>query len=192
MKRLFQQVLPVIVMLTLGFAGLASADDKVYTIKFQSFYSPWGQEIAEEFIRIIEDDSQGRLKIQMFNVGEIASSPDALKAVQRGVLDFTYAYSYNFPEMPLANIISGLPMSWMSAQEADDILLKYGLEDLVRQAYAEQDVVYLGTMWTASYLFLTKEPLTSLEDLRKWKIRATGGSKKNAPETGRQRGADSQ
>ena len=176
--RFISKGLLAALMLTFLAVGPVSADDKVYNIKFQSFYSPWGQGIADEFVKIIEDDSKGRIKIQMFNVGEIASSPDVLKAVQRGVLDFCYAYSYNFSEMPLANIISGLPMSWMTAEEADEILLKYGLEDLVKQAYAEQGVVYLGTMWTASYLFLTKEPLNSLDDLRKWKIRATGGSGK--------------
>ena len=174
--KLTTKVLLTAFMLTLMLAGPVAADDKVYTIKFQSFYSPWGQSIADEFVKIIEDDSKGRIKIQMFNVGEIAASPDVLKAIRSGVLDFCYAYSYNFPEMPMANIISGLPMSWMSSKEADEIFLKYGLEDLTKQAYAERGVVYLGTMWTASYLFLTKQPLNSLADLRKWKIRATGGS----------------
>ncbi len=173
MKLINKALLGAIISI-LMLVGPVAADDKVYTIKFQSFYSPWGQGIADEFVKIIEDDSQGRVKIQRFSVGEIAPSPDMLKAIRSGVLDFCYAYSYNFPEMPLANVISGLPMSWMSSKEADEIFLKYGLEDLTRQAYAEQDVVYLGTMWTASYLFLTKQSL--MADLRKWKIRAAGGS----------------
>lgn len=175
MKRLLQAIFTTL-MLSMFLMGPASADDKVYNIKFQSFYSPWGQAIAEEFVRIIEQDSKGRIKVQMFNVSEIASSPDVLKAIKSGVLDLAYGYSFYFTEMPMANIISGLPMSWMSVEEGDAILDKYGLRPLVEEAYAEQGVVYLGTMWTASYQFLTKSPMKSLADMRKMKIRAIGGS----------------
>ena len=108
MKRLLKTAF-IVMMFSVFFVGPASADDKVYTIKFQSFYSPWGQGIAEEFAGIIEKESKGQIKVQMFNVGELASSPDVLKAVKSGVLDLAYGYSFYFTEMPMANIISGRP-----------------------------------------------------------------------------------
>ncbi len=175
MKRLLKTAF-IVMMFSVFFVGPASADDKVYTIKFQSFYSPWGQGIAEEFAGIIEKESKGQIKVQMFNVGELASSPDVLKAVKSGVLDLAYGYSFYFTEMPMANIISGLPMSWMTVEEGDAIFFKYGLDKMAKEAYAEQGVTWLGTMWTASYQFLTKTPMKSLADLQKMKVRAIGGS----------------
>ncbi len=176
MKRLIQTILAALALCLLISAPVMA--DDTYTIKFQCFYSPWGQAIPEEFARIIEEDSGGRIKVQLFNVGEIASSADVLKALQSGVLDLAYGYSVYFSEMPMANILSVLPMAWMSSEEGDLIYEKYGFADLAKQAYAEQGVTWLGLMWTASYQFLSKTPIASLDDMRKMKIRASGASAK--------------
>ncbi len=48
------------------------------------------------------------------------------------------------------------------------------LDPIIAEAYEEKGVVLIGRGYGSDYELLTKEPVKSLEDLKKMKIRSTG------------------
>ena len=97
-----------------------------------------------------------------------------MQAVGKGTIDMCQGYSGYWPgQLDIASIEAGLPGAWTSFDEAWYIFETKGLIDLIREAYAEKGVHYLGPIMGGPFDLLTKEPVNSLEDLKKMKIRAT-------------------
>jgi len=160
------------------FAGVCSAGDKVYRLKMQTYYSPTTYHIVKEFARQVERMSGGQLKITVFAGGELVSSSQMLQAVKSGTVDIGHGAGYYFSELKTGNIDCGLPMAWLNNTEVVVIHEKLGLTELLRKEYAKHGVYYFGPSFANTYNMLSSVPLTSIEDLKKVKIRAAGATSK--------------
>lgn len=149
-----------------------------YELRLQCYYTAENLGHITNFANDVEKRSNGRIHITVFPAGEAVSSPNVLKAVSSGVVEMGVSTGSHFTELALGNIESGLPMSWMSTAEAGEIFDKSGLMALVAAEYAKFGVKYLNVLWNAQYTIISKEPVRSLDDLRKMTIRAIGGSAK--------------
>lgn len=147
-----------------------------YTLKMQTYYSPTTAIAAKFFAEQVEALTSGRVKIQVFTGGELVNSANILKSVRTGMLDIGHGMGHHFTERKSGQLESGLPMSWMSATEAEILYERRGLKRLFAEDYAKLGVVYLGPVWAASYTTLSKKPIHSLDDMRKMKIRAVGAT----------------
>ena len=149
-----------------------------YELRLQCYYSGENLGHITAFADDVAKRSSGRIHITVFPAGEVVSSPNVLKAVSSGVVEMGVSTGSHFTELALGSIESGLPLSWMSIDEAAAIFDKGGLMDLVSAEYAKFGVKYLNVLWNAQYTIISKEPIRSLDDLRKMTIRAIGGSAK--------------
>ncbi len=177
MKKLTRTVLAVL-GLCLVFCAPAFAEDQVYNLKLQTYYSPTTISHLENLAKSVDIASNGQIKIQLYTGGELVASANMLKGVQGGMIDMAQGCGAYYTELAIGPIEGGMPMAWMSPLEAQIIYDEMGLGKLVAEQYAKFDVVWLGTMWAAPYQILSKEPIKSLDDLRKMKIRAIGASAK--------------
>ena len=174
MKRLIFSLLSALFLCLFLVAPAMAAPE--YELRLQCYYSAENLGHITAFADDVAKRSNGRIHITVFPAGEVVSSPNVLKAVSSGVVEMGVATGSHFTELALGNIESGLPMSWMSIDEAAAIFDKGGLMDLVAAEYAKFGVKYLNVLWNAQYTIISKEPIRSLDDLRKMTIRAIGGS----------------
>ena len=133
---------------------------------------------AKYFAEQVNKLTGGRVEIQVFTGGELVGSANILKAVRNGMIDIGHGMGHHFTERKTGLLESGLPMSWMSAVEADVLYERRGLKKLFGDDYAKLGVVYLGPTWAAPYHTLSKRPIRSLDEMRKMKIRAVGATAK--------------
>lgn len=151
-----------------------AADDKTYRWRMQRYTGTESQQLFREFAKDVRKASNGRLRISTFGGGELVPNDQLLKATGSGVIQMAYGYgAYWGGKVDLARIESGLPLSWTSLAEAKELWFERGLNDLLVDAYAEHGVRYMSPSFGGSYDLLSKTPVTSLEDMKKLKIRAT-------------------
>lgn len=154
-------------------ATTAMANDKI-RLRMQSYWGKEAKGIFKEFTGNVKDATDGTISIRRHEGGSIVPDADMMSAVSKGTLDMAEGYGGYWPgKVQIAGIEAGLPGAWTSYEEAMHIFNEDGLVDLVRADYAEQGIHYLGPVFGGNYDLLTKEPVNSLEDLKKMKIRAT-------------------
>jgi TRAP-type C4-dicarboxylate transport system substrate-binding protein len=151
---------------------------KVYKLKLQSYHSLSTVMGSKALANDIERLSDGRIKVTVFAGGELVSSDQILQAVKAGTLEMGQSMGFYFSELDIGRIESALPMAWASAEEAEMLYVEYGLSSLIAEAYKKQGVHYIGPVYNVSNALLTKKPVRSLDDLRKMKIRSSGGTLK--------------
>ncbi len=143
-------------------------------LRMQTYWGKEADAIFDTYTDNVKSATDGVIRIQRFTGSSIVPDADMLQAVSAGTLDMCEGYGGYWPgALDMAAIESGLPGSWTTYDEARYIFETKGLKDLVREAYAEQNVHYFGPVFGGSYDLLTKEPVSKLEDLKTMKIRAT-------------------
>lgn len=151
----------------------ANAAGKI-RLRMQTYWGKEADAIFDTFTDNVKDATDGEVRIQRFTGGAIVPDAEMMQAVSSGTLDMCEGYGGYWPgAVDIAAIEAGLPGSWTSYDEARYIFKTKGLEDLVREAYAEKNIHYMGPVFGGAYDLLTKNPVTSLEDLKSMKIRAT-------------------
>ncbi|HUV53396.1 MAG TPA: TRAP transporter substrate-binding protein DctP [Dehalococcoidia bacterium] len=161
---------------TPGTAAPNPEASKVYVLKMQALAAPGEMWRMEPLQQRLTEMSKGRLKIKAFSSGEIVPTVEILDAVASGVLDMGwFCGAYVSDKIPIAAVEFGLPFSWTDVGlDVYNIFWERGLLDLVREAYGEHGVYYVGPVHTAPYSLLAKTEARGIEDLRKMKIRSTG------------------
>ncbi|UWQ07286.1 TRAP transporter substrate-binding protein DctP [Aliiroseovarius crassostreae] len=153
-------------------ATTASAD--TVRLRFHTFYGTEIDPIAKKFRDAVKDASNGTLRIQYFRGGELVASDQFADAVAKGTVDIVHGTGgYWSGQIDVGNIEAGLPGAWATVEEAKGLFESAEVDALLTEAYAEAGTVYLGKGYGHNYDLLTKEPVTSLEDLKTRKIRAT-------------------
>lgn len=180
MKKLF--ILLVLVLFTA--VPNVTAQSKIFNLKLQSYYGTNMLNAEKEFAATVEKKSNGSIKIEVYSGGELVPSSQILNAVKTGTIDLGRGMGHHFTESKIGSIESGLPMSWTSAQEAQEIYDTYGLKDIIAQEYGQLGVKYLGPVWAAPYHFLGKRPITGIDAMRTMKVRAVGASAKMLKKVG--------
>ncbi|KLN60565.1 hypothetical protein WH96_11320 [Kiloniella spongiae] len=159
--------------LTIG-ADTFAADEKIYRWKMQRYTGTESQKIFRNFAKDVKEASNGRLRITTFGGGELVPNDQLLKATGSGVLQMSYGYgAYWSGSVDLARIESGLPLAWTTLDEAKDLWFNKGMNNLLVEAYGEHGVRYMSPSFGGDYDLLSKEPIESLDHMKKIKIRAT-------------------
>lgn len=151
----------------------AAQDEKTTRLRMQIL---WGKE-AKHLFDAYEDNvkvaSNKSLRVKMFESGSIVPDAEMLSAVSSGTIDMCQGFGGYWPgKVDIGVIESGIAAAWTNYDEAY-YLFNNGLAKLIEEAYAEQNVKYLGTMFGGHYDLVSKTPVKSIEDLKKMKIRAT-------------------
>lgn len=156
----------------------ASAE-KTWTLKFQHSYPPtlaFYNKTGSNFLKYIEENSNGRIKFEVFDVGAIASVAGMLEATHLGILDMHQSWgSFYVGDVPEADVETGLPLAWDEAYEVYDAYYQRGLAEVIDEAYGSRfNVKHFPAIISMQYGLATTKPISGLEDLKGMKIRALG------------------
>ena len=177
--------------LTLGVSAAlaatpAAAQDTV-TWKVQSHWPGSSSSYTDSLGRIkrvLEERTDGRLKLQLFEAGALFKAKDTFDAVSRGILEMgTISPSYAQDKISLAGIASGLPFAFRNVWEAAYFHQNMGFEAMLREEAAKH-----GVYWATDKVYPTemvvKKPINSWEDFTSLKIRSSGALQKFLTEAG--------
>mgnify|MGYP001365584704 CR=1 FL=1 len=167
--------------LTLGISAALSAApaaaQDTFTWKVQSHWPGSSSSYTDSLGRIkrvLEERTDGRLKLQLYEAGSLFKATDTFNAVSRGILEMgTISPSYAQDKISLAGIASGLPFAFRNVWEAAYFHQNLGFEQMLRDEAAEHDV-YWATDKVYPTEMVVKEPVESVEDFNSLKIRSSG------------------
>ncbi|MFP5466473.1 MAG: TRAP transporter substrate-binding protein [Gammaproteobacteria bacterium] len=157
-------------------ASLGSFAQEV-TLRLHQFLPPQATVPAKAitpWIKKIEAESNGRIKIQMFSAMQLGGTPPQLFDQARdGVADITWTLSGYTPGRFMKSEVFELPfITGLSAEKTSRAFYEY----VQKNAMDEYKDVQLLTAHThGPGLFHTKQPVTGLESLRGMKVR--GGTR---------------
>ncbi|MBW2560252.1 MAG: TRAP transporter substrate-binding protein DctP [Deltaproteobacteria bacterium] len=176
MKKFLVILLAIAIALTLS-SNVMAADKKVITWKMQASY-PLGTTVmmhGVEWKKFIEQMTNGRLKIEILPPGAMCAVGDIVTYLEKGVFDCAVSYGGFYTGLiPETDLEIGLPMGHQTWDEYWDAYWNRGLGEVIREAYAEHNIVQYPAAAGCYYHFNTNFPVTKLSDLKGKKIRALG------------------
>lgn len=117
---------------------------------------------------VIKEVTRGRLQFDIARPGSIVPVMESFDALKAGTLD---ALVITFPAlykgiMPEAFVMEGLPFAWQSGREVWHAIYDYGLLDVLRKAYAEQNIYNLELAVDVKQGITTAFPTYSPADIK--------------------------
>ncbi|OUM92073.1 TRAP transporter substrate-binding protein DctP [Parageobacillus thermoglucosidasius] len=128
--------------------------------------------VFEPWAKLVEEKTNGRVKVNLYNNGVLGKSQSALQDVSGGVYDVGLAlptYFYDTPLFPFT--IGNLPFAFPDAKTASKIIEKFG-EKNVKDGL--EDVIIMGIAATDPYDLFSVKPIRKLEDVKGLKMRVQG------------------
>lgn len=167
-------VLSLVFLCTFSFPSFA-ASGKVIQWKLQA-HTATGDVLkaAEHFAEAVDKMSAGRLKIKVLPAGTLVPSSDTFDAVSKGTMEMTQNWGgYWIGWMPEAKVEGRIPCD-LTTDEYRHIFYDRGAIELFRKAYAKYNIMWFPASAGSDTGVWSTKPLTSLEDIKKAKIRAAG------------------
>jgi TRAP-type mannitol/chloroaromatic compound transport system substrate-binding protein len=130
---------------------------------------------AENFSRMVDEMSNGRLTARVYGAGEIVPAFEVFDAVSQGVADGGHGAAYYWKgKIPSAVFFTAVPFG-LTAQEINGWLHHGGGLELWREAYADSNLIPMAGGNTGVQMagWFNKE-INSIEDLKGLKMRIPG------------------
>lgn len=135
--------------------------------------------IFEPWKKLVEEKTNGRVKVNLYHGAALGSSTTVLKDVKGGVYDVGVVWSpYEVDSEMFPVTIADLPFAVTGdVKTNNDIINQYAKK---YQETMGKNVILMGVSAATPAYFISKKPITKFEDLKGKKIRAVG---KNEAET---------
>lgn len=146
--------------------------EETFTLRYNTTYPPsvWDWEpkykSTEELAKLIEERTEGRVKIEIFYSNQLAGQAESLDALSRGTIDIQNitpsAWSDKVPE----GSFSSLPFGWMGEEHASHLLRETDVGKLYEEALDEYGVKVLSYWYSGTSGYLSKKPITGPDDFK--------------------------
>lgn len=166
--------------------GVSAAQESVEW-RVQSHWPSASSSYQDSLVRLkeqIEERTEGRVILNLYEAGALFKAQETFNAVSRGIVEMgTISPAYVQDKMSLAGIASGLPFAFREVWEAAYFHQVLGFEAMLREEAAEH-----GVYWATDKVYPTemvvKEPIESWDDFTSLKIRSSGALQKFLDEAG--------
>jgi TRAP-type mannitol/chloroaromatic compound transport system substrate-binding protein len=140
------------------------------------------------FCERVRKMSNGRLDITLYTAGQLCPTLEILDSLAKGSVDISYTcgvyYTGAIPEAAL-ELSSLPPMLLKTVADAKQVYWYMGVDDIMREAYAEQGVYMLGSLLLEQPITnWSKKPMMGVADLKGHKCRSFGYLAKTLAELG--------
>ena len=168
--------------------GKAKAATKKITWRMQThwptgvgYYKP----IYQGFAKRVEEASNGEIQIKTLPPGAIVPTKDVLEAVGRGLFQIALLWpAYWIGKLPVAGHLNGQLFTWDSFEEMWFFMTEMGALDIIREAYAEQNVFVVGPVSAGPLCLYSKKPIVKPADFQGLKVRKHRNTRKSLRENG--------
>lgn len=129
--------------------------------------------------RIVEKKTNGKFTIDPYSGGMLCKAEEIYPLVKAGVIDCAISYgAYWSGRQPIGMIDTNIWWSAQGFEDAYDLWQNTELQQIIRDAYAEDGIFYIGSLAAGGQSFQTNFPINSLEDLEGKKLRGAGATAK--------------
>ena len=133
-----------------------------------------------KFAELVNERSNGRLEIQIFPPGTIVDAYEQFNAVQKKAIDMGMGVGgYNVKQVPEAYIEQGLFGVFSTLEDFIDFYIHYkdgAVYELIDAAYREKGCHLLKSLGPSPLVFISREPLNTVQELKGLKIRGSGAA----------------
>lgn len=158
------------------FQNIAVAQEKV-TWRVQSHWPNASSSFKDSLGVLktkIEACTKGQLVLELHEAGALFPAKEIFPAVKRGIIQMgTISPAYLPETVQTAGIASGLPFAFRNVWETAYFHQRLGFEKMIRDEVAAHGVFY-STDKVYPTEMVAKEPVKSLDDFKKLKIRSSG------------------
>ena len=171
----FALLIGMVLVLSACGVGRAANHDGVYELSFNIQVPSTHQfhkEVVEPWAKEVEEKTDGRVKINIYNSGALGTLSTAYEDIQGAVYDIGYVSPSLHPDTELFPLsIGDLPFGLSAPTDSTDVLTPF-METFM--ADSMKNVVPLGISATDSYQLYSKKPVETIEDVKNQKIIASG------------------
>lgn len=168
-------------------AAPAAAAEEAFTWKVQVHWPAASSSYTDSMMRlkrVIEERTDGRLKLRVYEAGALFKAKETFNAVSRGIIEMgAIAPAYAQDKVSLAGIASGLPFAFRNVWEVAYFHQQMGFEQMLRDEAAEH-----GVYWSTDKIFptemVTKKPINNWDDFTSLKVRSSGALQKFLTDAG--------
>jgi TRAP-type C4-dicarboxylate transport system substrate-binding protein len=156
------------------FGACKAAPPKTVELSYSNFFPPthFNSILAEEWIKEIETQTNGQVKINYYPGGTLTPAPGVYDGVVEGLSDIgmsCLAYSMGrFPASELVDLPHAYPNGWVATKVANDFYQHFTPEE-----FDDVHVLYFHAHGPGVVL-TTEKPVRQMEDLEGLVIRSTG------------------
>jgi TRAP-type C4-dicarboxylate transport system substrate-binding protein len=147
------------------------AQEKVIKLRYSNFFPPVHpiSKLAEEWIKAVEQKTEGRVKISYFPGNTLAPPPQAYDSTVKGIADMAQnLLAYSPGRLPLSEVLQ-LPLGYASGHQATRMANAY-YKKFNPKEFDDTKVMYLHGI--APGTFHTKKEIKSFEDIKGLRIKA--------------------
>jgi TRAP-type C4-dicarboxylate transport system substrate-binding protein len=153
----------------LGLAVAAHAQD-AYVLKFATL-APQGStwmNIITDWANQVEKESQGRLRFKLYPGGVMGDEPDVLRKIRFGQLQGAAFTGHGIGAIYSPARIFEMPFLFRNTEEIDAVRAQFMPE--IEAGFRQNNFELLGWMEVGFLHFFSKNPLRTLDDLKKARI----------------------
>lgn len=173
-------------------ASQASADDKVFNWKIQTTDQSTqlgASVVMPKWAEMIKTMSNGRLNISIFYADQLIPTGEILPALENNLVEMAFTCAcYYTGAVPEGNLNSASlpPMIIGSIADAKRLWWEEGgLDEIIREAYLEHGIYYVGTIFTGEQVHhWSRKPISNLAEMAGYKPRSYGYLAKTFQELG--------
>ena len=169
-KQLSPQLLIWALTAALLFCTQNVLAEKVYTLKFATLLptgTSWTKTL-DNWVKDIEQKSNGRLKFKVYPGGVMGDEPDVLRKIRKGQLHGGLFSGYGIGRIYSPARILELPFLFKNTDESDYVRNKLMPE--IDAGFREKGFELLGWPEVGAIHFFSKHKIASIEDMRKSRI----------------------
>ena len=158
-------------IMALGLASQVSAQINIRVGFPDPLTTPWGQSL-QEFKRIVEADSNGRMKVQLFPSEQLGSLVEMIGNVRSGAQEISLASPAVFSQFFAKIDMIEMPFLVTNWDEGRKMLASKAYRDLLESAEKETGVrIYATFPFGFRNIINKKHPINTLDDLKGMKLR---------------------
>jgi len=159
-------------------AGIAQADDVItwrLPMHHTTTQSPVYQHSIMKIVNEVKEQSDGRFVLEPYLAGTMMPGTQLFDAVRRGMVPIVHTTpAYDLHQVPIFNVVAGLPLNFAEVWEAAYFFKWLGFEDMVRKNLLET----YGLRYYSDRVYTTelslRKPVHSMEDFQGLKLRSSG------------------
>ncbi len=165
-----------IAALAIGSAFSASAETTKLRIQTHFSQETLSGQMAEKYIKDIEEMSNGEIEIEMFYAGAVVKAAETFDAAATGILDCDMTGgAYQTGKNPAFQFTGDLMGGYANPYQQMAWLLHGGGRDAVNDLYNDHDMQFVGWWIPGPESLSSTAPIKNVEDFKDWKFRSPPG-----------------